>query len=131
MSMIAENKDLVIRYLEALSGKPKPESLLREYLEDEELIEHILATEISFPEYELIPEDILADGDLVAVRARFIGIHRGPFADLDPTGKRVDMEAFVNYRITNNKIVDHWMIMDSTEMLKQLGVELERVPSTQ
>lgn len=131
MSTIAENKDLVVRYLEALSGKPKPESLLREYLEDEELIEHILATEISFPEYELIPEDILADGDLVAVRARFIGIHRGPFADLEPTGKRIDMEAFVNYRITNKKIVDHWMIMDSTEMLKQLGVELERVPSTQ
>ena len=131
MSTIAENKDLVMRYLEALSGKPKPESLLREYLEDEELIEHILATEISFPEYELIPEDILADGDLVAVRARFIGIHRGPFADLEPTGKRIDMEAFVNYRITNKKIVDHWMIMDSTEMLKQLGVELERVPSTQ
>ncbi len=127
MSTIAENKDLVIRYLDAISGKPKPESLMREYLADEELIEHILASEISFPEYELIVEDILAEGDLVAVRARLVATHQGPFMGLEPTGKKIDLEFFINYRIANNKIVDHWMILDSAEMMQQLGIELVKV----
>jgi predicted SnoaL-like aldol condensation-catalyzing enzyme len=127
MSTIAENKELVIRYLEAISGKPKPESLLREYLEDEELIEHILASEISFPEYELNVEDILAEGDLVAVRARLVGTHQEPFMDLPPTGRKIDLEFFINYRIAHDKIVDHWMILDSAELMKQLGVELVKV----
>jgi hypothetical protein len=124
MSTVAENKEFVIRYLNALSGKPKPESMLREYLDDEELIEHILASEISFPEYELIAEDILAEGDLVAIRGRLVGIHKGDFMGIPPTGKKIDLELFVNYRIANGKIVDHWMILDSAVMMKQLGVEL-------
>jgi predicted SnoaL-like aldol condensation-catalyzing enzyme len=127
MSTVAENKDLVIRYLDALSGKPKPESLLREYLDDEELIEHILASEVTFPNYELIAEDILAEGDLVAVRARLVGTHLGPFNKLPPTGRKVDLEFFINYRIANGKIVDHWMILDSAELMQQLGVELVQV----
>jgi predicted SnoaL-like aldol condensation-catalyzing enzyme len=124
MSTITENKEFVIRYLNALSGKPKPESMLREYLDDEELIEHILASEISFPEYELIAEDILAEGDLVAIRGRLVGIHKGDFMGIPPTGKKIDLELFVNYRIANGKIVDHWMILDSAVMMQQLGVEL-------
>jgi hypothetical protein len=124
MSTVAENKEFVIRYLNALSGKPKPESMLREYLDDEELIEHILASEISFPEYELIAEDILAEGDLVAIRGRLVGIHKGDFMGIPPTGKKIDLELFVNYRIANGKIVDHWMILDSAVMMQQLGVEL-------
>lgn len=124
MSTITENKEFVIRYLNALSGKPKPESMLREYLDDEELIEHILASEISFPEYELIAEDILAEGDLVAIRGRLVGIHKGDFMGIPPTGRKIDLELFVNYRIANGKIVDHWMILDSAVMMEQLGVEL-------
>jgi len=129
MSTIAENKELVIRYLNAISGKPKPASMMREYLEDEELIEHILASEISFPEYEVIAEDILAEGDLVAVRARLVGTHQGPFMELPPTGRKIDLEFFINYRIAHDKIVDHWMILDSAELMHQLGVELVKVPT--
>lgn len=124
MSTITENKEFVIRYLDAISGKPKPESILQEYLDDEELIEHILASETSFPEYELIPEDILAEGDLVAIRGRVVGIHKGDFMGIPPTGKKIDLELFVNYRIANGKIIDHWMILDSAAIMQQLGVEL-------
>ncbi|MGW8226579.1 MAG: ester cyclase [Anaerolineales bacterium] len=124
MSTITENKEFVIRYLDAISGKPKPESILQEYLDDEELIEHILASETSFPEYELIPEDILAEGDLVAIRGRVVGIHKGDFMGIPPTGKKIDLELFVNYRIANGKIIDHWMILDSAVIMQQLGVEL-------
>ncbi len=109
---------------QAISGKPKSEALLREYLDNEELIEHILASEISFPEYELISEDILADGDLVAIRGRLVGIHKGDFMGIPPTGNKIDLELFVNYRIASHKIVDHWMLLDSAVVMQQLGVEL-------
>ncbi len=124
MSTSVENKEFIIRYLAAVSGKSKPESLLREYLDDEELIEHILTSELSFPEYAVIPQDILAEGDLVAVRARYVGIHRGPFMGIPPTGRKIDIEFFINYRVVNGKIVDHWMILDSAVMMQQLGIEM-------
>lgn len=124
MSTSVENKEFIIRYLAAVSGKPKPESLLREYIDDEELISHILTSEASFPEYEVIPQDILAEGDLVAVCARLVGMHKGHFMGIPPTGKIIDLEFFINYRIANGKIVDHWMILDSAVMMQQLGIEM-------
>lgn len=118
------NKEHVMRLYAAMNGKPKPESLLRTYIEDESLIEHALATEASFPEYEVIPQDIIAEGDLVAVRARLVGIHKGPFMGIPPTGKKVDMEFFINYRFANGKVIDHWMILDSAVLMQQLGIEM-------
>jgi predicted ester cyclase len=34
------------------------------------------------------------------------------------------VELFVNYRLVNGKVVDHWMILDSTVMMQQLGIEM-------
>lgn len=124
----SENKEFINKYIEALSGKPKTEPILRLYLDDQELIEHILASEAAFPEYEVIADEVLAEGDLVAVRARMIAIHKGPLMGVPPTEKRIEIPFSITYRIAKGKIADHWMNMDSNEMRRQLGIEL--VPQT-
>ena len=43
------NKDFIRRYLDAVSGKPKPKALLDEYITDEELKKHVIETETAFP----------------------------------------------------------------------------------
>lgn len=118
----ADNKEFVRRYLEAISGKPKPPAVLDLYMTDEALKEHILMAEGAFPLYRLETEEMIAEGDLVSLRGRVRGTHLGEFHGMPPTGKPVDFALFLTYRIAGGKIVDHWMLMDSLTMMQQLGM---------
>ena len=74
-----ENKTLIHRYLAALSGKDKPAETVAQYVADEELKQHVAAFEAAFPRYQLIADDLIAEGDRVAVRATVRGQHKGEF----------------------------------------------------
>lgn len=116
------NKQFIIRYLEAFSGKPKPRELLEHYIADQTLIEHALVSEAAFPEYFLDIEEIVAEGDLVSVRGRVRGTHKGDFMGIPPTNKSFDISIYITYRVSDGKIVDHWMLLDSLALMQQLGV---------
>jgi len=120
--MSAGNKELVRKYFAALSGQPKPVELVNLYVEEQPLRDHILQTEIGFPQYFLESEDMIAEGDQVAVKARLRGTHLGTFNGIPATGRYIDVPFHITYRIKNGKIIDHWMIMDSLVFLQQLGV---------
>ena len=120
-----DNKTFVRRYLEAISGNEKPMALVRHYVADtdEALQQHIIAGEIGFPHYELIAEDLVAEGDKVVVRFILCGVHLGEFMGIPATGKTVAVPGIIIYRIDDGKIVEHWMQMDSVTLLQQLGVQ--------
>ncbi len=118
---IQSNKDLVQRYLDALSGKEKPSDVIDRYVDDAELKEHIDMFEASFPRYELLLDDIVAEGDRVAVRTTFRGVHKGDFQGIAATGKEVTIPVMLTYRVAGDKIVQHWMNADSLSLLQQLG----------
>ena len=115
-----ENKTLITDYFRTLSGQPKTPDLVRQYVSDERLAKHIADVETAFPNYEIILEDLLAEGDKVVVRGNFRGIHRGPFASIESTGKSVSAGLMIIYRIANGRIVDHWMQFDMFMLLQQL-----------
>jgi predicted ester cyclase len=117
-----ENKDLVRRYLAELSGKDKPAEIVDKYVADEELKQHIAVFEAAFTRYELIADDLFAEGDRVAVRAIFKGHHNGELMGIPPTGKTVSLPVLLIYRVANGKIVDHWMSVDRLQLMEQLGV---------
>ncbi len=94
--------------------------LVRRYVADERLAKHIVEIEAAFPSYEIIIEDLLAEGDKVVVRGEFQGIHRGPFAGIEPTGKSVSAGLIIIYAIASGRIVDHWMQFDLFTLLQQL-----------
>ena len=121
-----ENKDFVRRYLEAISGKPKPESVLNLYIAEQPLKDHIAMAEEAFPLYSIDTEEMIAEGDLMSLRGRFRGTHKGTFMSSPPTGKSFDVEIWLTYRIAGGKIVDHWMLLDNAALMQQLGL----VPST-
>lgn len=122
MTQEKKNKQFIIGYYNALAGKEKPEHMIRKYVADEKLIEHIKFFEKSFPEYDLIPEEIIAEGDRVFVRARIEGMHEGEMDGIPPTFQEIKMPFAICYRIGNGRIVDHWMIADQMELLEQLGL---------
>ncbi len=116
-----ENKDFIRRYL-AASGKPKTESMLRLFVAEQALIDNILAAEAGMPLYRLDVEEMVAEGDLVSVRGKVRGVHKGPFMGIPATGKPVDFTCFITYRVQGGKIVDHWMLTDNMAVMRQLGV---------
>jgi predicted ester cyclase len=121
MSLLAtEGTKLIESYLEALSGKPKPEEIIDRYVNDPSLKEHILQMEPAFPEYELTAHQLVEEGDTVAFRGVFHGIHKGVFAGIPPTGKHVSGDIMLFYRIHDGKIVEHWMVFDAASLMSQL-----------
>ncbi len=119
---VQENKEFIRKYLEDISGKPKPAELLQKYMTDQDLIDHILASEIAIPNYRIEIEEMIAEGDLVSVRARTRGFHNGPLGGIPPTGKEVNLPFFITYHVIDGKIVDHWMTRDNTALFQQLGI---------
>lgn len=117
-----DNKTLVTRYFAALSGQPKTEALVREFTDDPALLGHVAFFEAAFPCYELFADDLIAEDDKVAVRARFQGTQQGELQGIAPTGKTVTLPFIIIYRIADEKIAEHWMSVDQLELLKQLGV---------
>jgi len=118
------NKAFVRKFLHALSGKDKPRALQDEYIaaSDEELKNHIMFFEASFPHYELIADDMIAEGDRVSVLARFRGAHKGDLMGIAPTDKEVNLPFAITYRLGGGKIVQHWMSIDRMALMEQLGV---------
>jgi predicted ester cyclase len=121
---VAENKVFIRRYLEAMSGQDKTRALQDEYIadSDEELKGHIIFFEASFPRYEVIADDMTAEGDKVAVLARFRGTHKGELLGIAPTGKGVEVPFAITYRLAGGKIAQHWMSFDRMALMEQLGV---------
>ena len=77
----------------------------------------------AFPDFRTTVDYILAEGDRVVVFTTTTGIHQGPFilAPVPPTGEQVTFKAADMYRIENGKIVEHWDVIDSLDMLREIG----------
>jgi predicted ester cyclase len=122
-----ENKAFVRRYLKAISGRPKTDSLVSEYVSDPELRRFIGAFEAGFPKYELQVEDMIAEGDKVVVRAAFRGTHQGEIRGVLATGKVVTFPVIIIYQLERGKIVRHWLASDTLSMAHQIGVVADSV----
>jgi predicted ester cyclase len=114
-------RDFIRRYLEALSGKDKTPELVEQWVTDEGLKQHIALFEAAFPRYWLKAEDMIVEGDKVAVRATFGGTHQGDLMGIAPTGKEILGDGILIYRIENAKIVEFWAGFDQLTILQQLG----------
>jgi steroid delta-isomerase-like uncharacterized protein len=66
-------------------------------------------------------EEMVADGDAVAVRYTMTGTHRGEFAGIPPTGKAVVAQSMAFYRLADGRIVEERAQLDMLGVLQQLG----------
>ena len=122
MEQQKKNKEFVIRYFNAISGVTKTRELSRQFMTDEELIEHIAFFDSVFPKYELFADEMIAEGNKVVVRARVKGKHEGAFNGIPPTYKDVNLPFVICYEIESDNIVHHWLIADQVAMMEQLGL---------
>jgi predicted ester cyclase len=63
--------------------------------------------------------DVVAEGDIVAVRSTTSGRHTQPMF-VDPTEKRVQFDSMTFVRFKGGKVAEIWNIQDTATLLSQL-----------
>ncbi len=77
-----------------------------------------------FADMNCTAEDMVAEGDKVAIRWSWRGIHKGEYMGIAPTGRQVTMTGISILRIVGGKIVEEWGESDNLGFMEQLGVKL-------
>ena len=77
----------------------------------------------AFPDLTISIEDVISEGDRVAVRWRFEGTHQGDSLGFPPTGKKVRMIGSSFVRIKDGRLVEGWNYMDMQAILQKLREE--------
>jgi steroid delta-isomerase-like uncharacterized protein len=76
----------------------------------------------AFPDNHFAIDDMIVEGDKVAVRYRITGTHKGEFMGIPPTNKKVTLWAIEIDRIAAGKFVEGWIRFDTLGWMQQLGV---------
>lgn len=77
----------------------------------------------AFPDFRLIIDDLLADGNQVVLRWTFTGTHRGPIAGIPASGRQVRVPRGIGiFRIHAGKVDNGYLAWDKYALLQQLGV---------
>ena len=77
----------------------------------------------AFPDWELVAEDMIGEGDKVVTRWRARGTHQGRFAEIEPTGQKIEVTGIAIDRVVNGKRVEGWVQWDMQGLLRQLTAE--------
>ena len=138
---IVQNKEVVRRYIEEIFNRGNlmaADVVLAPSFVDhnpapgqaagiEGTIEFAREFRRSFPDLHVDIEDMVAEGDRVAVRSSIHGTHQGEFRGIPPTGSRVSWQAMAFFRLADGKIVERWSNQDYLGLLQQLGALPERL----
>ena len=65
--------------------------------------------------------DVVAEGDLVAVRLDSTATQSGEFMGMPATGKTYTIEELHLFRVSDGRVAEHWHQMDAMGMMQQLG----------
>jgi predicted ester cyclase len=74
------------------------------------------------PDFQIRIEDILAEGDRVAVRWSGHGTHTREFRDRPPTGRRIEHRGIDIIRLDGDQLAEFWPMADILGVSRQLGL---------
>jgi steroid delta-isomerase-like uncharacterized protein len=135
------NKQLIIRFVEELWNQRKLEIADDLFDKDcqtfqlrsgapatstprgpEIIKSHLAEWLAAFPDLTFTVEQMIAEGDRVSTLLTMDGTHTGEWLGIPPNGKRINIRMMTIHRITNGKIVEDWVIVESLGFFQQLGI---------
>src|SRR5580700_10389677 len=132
--MSEENKTAVRRIVEDYWSKKNP-SLAGELLapncsvhtpngdlqgiEGAALLYDTFAT--AFPDFRITIDDIVAEGDRVAIRHTFAGSHKGPMGGIPASGNPVTVSGMMMFRFAGGKAAEARLTWDTSSLGQQMG----------
>lgn len=75
----------------------------------------------AFPDLTHTIDDIVSEGEKVAIRMTLRGTHKGDLMGLAPTGKKILVSAQDIYRVVDGKISQGYAVVDQMGLMQQLG----------
>lgn len=91
------------------------------HMKDSTLVPHLLYLFKAFPDLHYSVDEIISEGDKVALYTSATGTHKGEFLGFQPTGKKVTYKQMFLFRVSNGKIVEGWGVVDIAGVKDQLG----------
>jgi predicted ester cyclase len=71
------------------------------------------ALRVGFPDLKIVINDLIIEGDKIAVRTTWSGTHLGMYEHIAPTGKSVRRTLMQIFSLTEGKIAEEWNEGDS------------------
>jgi steroid delta-isomerase-like uncharacterized protein len=76
----------------------------------------------AFSDISIVPEKLIAEGDLVTVYWIARGTNTGTGNGLPATGKKAELAGITIWRIVDGKIKEEWSAFDQFSLMQQLGL---------
>ena len=76
----------------------------------------------AFPDMQVTVDDVIAEGDRLAVRSTMRATHEGDFMGIPGSGKKVEVSNYDFVRFEDDQAAEHWGVIDSAALMEQLGM---------
>jgi steroid delta-isomerase-like uncharacterized protein len=76
----------------------------------------------ALPDWHSVPDQMVAEDDIVVERFVARGTHRGELMGVAPTGKVIVLAGINVFRLEGDRIVERWGRLDELGLLRQLGL---------
>lgn len=83
--------------------------------------QYVMEVQSAFPDFHATLDDIVADGQMVAIRWKAGGTQQGTFRGIEATGKYAHWEGMTFIRFKDGKMFEAWWMPDRLGQLQQLG----------
>ena len=74
------------------------------------------------PDGQISIEELVAEGDIIAIHGTATGTHTGEYQGIQPTGKKFTREYAAFYRFKNGRIIEGWALHNLLGFYQQLGI---------
>jgi steroid delta-isomerase-like uncharacterized protein len=131
---IEDNKAVVRRFIDEIFVEGRPESV--DELLTDDFVAHTWGTmepgrdglkaaiervSAGLSDVSMTVDDVIAEGDRVAVRLTAAATQSGPLMGMPPSGKRYEIGEIHIFRLLDGRVAEHWHQADFTGMMRQLG----------
>jgi len=119
--LTSKNKALIRRVYEEMWNKAKPALAAEIFAQPKGVERFVSQFLLAFPDLQHTVEEMIVEGDRVAVRFSAQGTHAGAWMYFAPTGKFIQYTGVTWARIAENMIVEHHTWWDKASLVEQIG----------
>lgn len=118
--LTSKNKALMRRIYEEMWNGGDPALAAEIFAQPDGVERFVRQFLLSFPDLQHTIEEMIAEGDQVAVRFSAHGTHTGQWMQFSPTGKSIHYTGVTLARIAGDKIIQHHTWWDKADLIEQI-----------
>lgn len=119
--LTSKNKTLMRRIYEKMWNGGNPALAMEIFRQPEGVERFVSQFLVSFPDLQHTVQEMIEEGDQVAVRFSARGTHVGQWMDFAPTGKTIHYTGVTLARLTGDKVSQHYTWWDKASLMEQIG----------